>query len=129
MTRKCFYIPVEQFDSAGYIPSLVTEGQSGHAPLAGNGAHAEPWHWGKTYEDACKIAEQENARLGVSPADAVEIVLSSMSIAACTPECNHPDGETTGHPFPGRPGYLTGEDGHAVAASEWRAGFRKCEHC
>jgi hypothetical protein len=38
-------------------------------------------------------------------------------------------GHGPGTPFPGRPGYLTGLDGHAVAASEWRAGFRTCEHC
>ena len=34
-----------------------------------------------------------------------------------------------GEPFPDRPGYLTGECGHAVAGSEWRAGFRVCERC
>jgi hypothetical protein len=47
----------------------------------------------------------------------------------CGPECDHPDGETAGHPFPGRPGYVTGNCGHAVAGSEWAAGFRNCERC
>jgi hypothetical protein len=28
-----------------------------------------------------------------------------------------------------RPGYVVGRCGHAVAASEWRAGFRVCERC
>lgn len=28
-----------------------------------------------------------------------------------------------------RPGYVAGECGHAVALSEWRAGFRVCERC
>lgn len=32
-----------------------------------------------------------------------------------------------GEPFPGRDGYVTGICGHAVAASEWRAGFVTCE--
>jgi hypothetical protein len=32
-------------------------------------------------------------------------------------------------PFPGRPGYVTGTCGHAVAGSEWRVGFRECERC
>jgi hypothetical protein len=50
-------------------------------------------------------------------------------VAPCTPECDHPDGDTTGHPFPGRAGYLTGRCRHAVALSEWRAGFRNCERC
>lgn len=34
-----------------------------------------------------------------------------------------------GEPFPGREGFVTGLCGHAVAGSEWRAGFRTCEHC
>ena len=28
-----------------------------------------------------------------------------------------------------RPGYVAGACGHAVAESEWRAGFRTCERC
>jgi hypothetical protein len=28
-----------------------------------------------------------------------------------------------------RPGFVVGECGHAVAESEWRAGFRTCERC
>lgn len=28
-----------------------------------------------------------------------------------------------------RPGFVAGECGHAVAESEWRAGFRVCERC
>lgn len=55
---------------------------------------------------------------------------------AC-PECGMElwwDGEgeeedLAGTPFPGRPGYVTGTCGHAVAGSEWRAGFRNCERC
>jgi hypothetical protein len=34
-----------------------------------------------------------------------------------------------GTPFPGWPGHVTGECGHAVAGSEWKAGFRNCERC
>lgn len=34
-----------------------------------------------------------------------------------------------GEPFPGREGFVTGQCGHAVAGSEWRAGFRNCERC
>jgi hypothetical protein len=28
-----------------------------------------------------------------------------------------------------RPGYVVGQCGHAVAGSEWAAGFRTCERC
>jgi hypothetical protein len=31
--------------------------------------------------------------------------------------------------FGGRPGYVAGTCGHAMAFSEWRAGFRNCERC
>lgn len=39
-----------------------------------------------------------------------------------------------GDPIPpernaGRTGFVAGNCGHAVAGSEWRAGFRNCEHC
>jgi hypothetical protein len=39
------------------------------------------------------------------------------------------DPAVVGTPFPGRTGYVTGQCGHAVAGSEWRAGFRTCERC
>lgn len=37
--------------------------------------------------------------------------------------------QAEGLPFPGRPDYLTGRCGHAVAGSEWKAGYRTCERC
>jgi hypothetical protein len=77
--RQCFYIPVEQFDENGYIPSLVTEGQPGHAPLTGNGPGASPWYWGKTYAEAQRVCAGQNAKRGISPKDAAEIVFSSMA--------------------------------------------------
>ena len=77
--RQCFYIPAGQCDDQGYIPSLVTEGEAGHAPLTGSGSHAAPWHWGKTYEEAQQVCKEENERLGISVDDALKIVSSSMS--------------------------------------------------
>jgi hypothetical protein len=76
--RFCFYIPVGQFDEHGYIPSVVTEDEPRHQPLKGNGTHSAPWHWGRTYDGARRICEEENARIGVTPQDAIEIVASSM---------------------------------------------------
>jgi hypothetical protein len=77
--RQCFYIPVGQFDENGYIPSLVTEGEPGHAPLKGSGECAAPWYWGKTYEAAKAFAEEMNAeQFGLTPAQAAEILASSM---------------------------------------------------
>lgn len=68
-----------------------------------------------------KLRELEDRR------EAVHAI--AESVAVCTPECAHAPGETAGRPFPGRAGYVTGECGHAVAGSEWRAGFRSCERC
>lgn len=82
MARKCFYIPIEQFDDNGYIPSVVTEGEPGHAPLTGNGKFASPWYWGKTYEAATEFAAKENAFLGLTPEDVLDIIGSSMAMTA-----------------------------------------------
>jgi hypothetical protein len=77
--RICYFIPVDQFDENGYIPSLVTEGESGHAPLRGNGRLASPWHWGKTYEEAKKVATAANFDdFGLSEDDVFDIIASSM---------------------------------------------------
>jgi len=80
MKRKCFYIPVEQFDENGYIPSVVTEGEPGHSPMRGKGECAAPWYWGKTYEEAQARCTAENEAMGISFEDALEIVLGSMAL-------------------------------------------------
>jgi hypothetical protein len=126
--RQCYYIPVDQFDSEGYIPSMVTEGIPGHTPMAGNGPFAQPWHWGTSYKEARAICDGENLKIGITAEAANEIVLSSMF----APE---PAGVLKpGDPVPpertgGMTGFVVGECGHRVAASEWDAGFRKCERC
>ena len=77
--RQCFYIPENQFDENGWIPSLVTENEPGHAPLTGNGACAAPWYWGRTLGEAQATAVRENARtFGLTAEDSLQIVLSSM---------------------------------------------------
>lgn len=77
--RQCFYIPPDQHDENGYIPSLVTEGQPGHVPLKGNGPFARPWYWGHTLAEAQATANRENrGTFGLSPDEALEIVLSSV---------------------------------------------------
>lgn len=77
----CFYIPSDQgpeADELGYIPSLVFANESGHFPMAGDETQA-PWRWGP-YEQARKIAEQENDRLGISPRRAALIIAASMNL-------------------------------------------------
>lgn len=76
--RMCFYVPVDQFDENGFIPSLVTEGEPGHSPLRGSGVGSSSWYWGKTYDEAKAAAQRQNERLGLSESDVAEIVASSM---------------------------------------------------
>lgn len=77
--RRCFIVLEDQRDDSGYIPSLVTEDESGHAPLIGNGEFASPWHWGTTLDEAKEVCRTENAKLGLSDDDVTTIVCSSMS--------------------------------------------------
>lgn len=74
--------------------------------------------------------ESRPVELPVTTEQLIELARATIDgTADCTPECTHPEGQTAGHPFPGRPGYITGDCQHAVAGSEWRAGIRKCERC
>jgi hypothetical protein len=77
--RQCFWIPAERYDERGWVPSLVTEGEPGHQPLTGKGAQAQPWFWGRTYDEARKTAGRENSRtFGLNPGDAAALVASSI---------------------------------------------------
>jgi hypothetical protein len=77
--RKCFFIPSDAYvEGKGFIPSIVTENEPGHAPLVGNGDFAQPYYWGDTYDEAKAIAEAENTKLGLTPSDVSSIVISSM---------------------------------------------------
>jgi hypothetical protein len=67
--RQCYVVLQTQRDQHGYIPSLVTEGQPGHAPT--------PWHWGDTFEEAETVCAAVNARRGIDADAADEIKLSS----------------------------------------------------
>jgi len=77
--RVCFAILETQQDDHGYIPSLVTENEAGHAPMTGRGDDAVPWYWGKTRERAQQVCDRVNLdRYGISPKTACRIIASSM---------------------------------------------------
>lgn len=79
--RRCFYIlPSQDSDIyGGYVPSLVTEDEAGHAPLIGDGHPiSQPWVWGKTLDEAEAIAATRNFQKGLSEEDVDEIIASSM---------------------------------------------------
>jgi hypothetical protein len=63
--------------------------------------------------------------------DAVLLGVEAVRDALLTRDPNPgsvPD-SVAGTPFPGRPSRVVGTCGHAVAGSEWAAGYRKCERC
>lgn len=103
--RQCFIVLEGQCDERGYIPSLVTEGERGHAPLVGNGDFASPWYWGETIEKAKQHCRDENAKLGLTEDDVTTIVCSSMRP------------EDAGIRFPANPD-LCGECGKQIHESE-----------
>jgi hypothetical protein len=87
--RTCFAVFPDQRDEHGFIPSVITENEPGHAPLTGNGTAAQPWYWGATYDEAKETCRKENEQAGLSTDDVIEITLSSMRTrtpaAAATP--------------------------------------------
>ena len=77
--RKCYYIPPDQRDEEGYIPSLVIEDEPGHTPFRGNGPCASPWHWGRTYEQARDLAAEMNRKdFGLDEMQVAAIMISSI---------------------------------------------------
>lgn len=78
MKRQCIYVPADAQVDGGFVPSVVTENEPGHSPLAGRDEFAAPWVWGPTYKDAERAADAYNAKLGLSKNDVFEIIASSM---------------------------------------------------
>lgn len=82
----CYYIPTEGFvEGHGWRVSIVIADEPGHYPTGNwpcdySQGHKMPWFWGQTLDEAKETAERENLeRLGLTPADAFKIVMSSMA--------------------------------------------------
>lgn len=79
--RTCLWLDEthEAPDNPGFfIPNLVVEDEAGYSPLTGNGAFARPWYFGPGIEAAKAQVADYNALTDITPADALDIVLSSM---------------------------------------------------
>ena len=79
--RRCYYILPTQDPEVygGYVPSLVTEDEAGHAPLIGNGDPlSQPWVWGTPLDEAEERANTRNFQKGLSEEDVDNIIASSM---------------------------------------------------
>jgi len=69
--RKAYFILETQTDGAGELVALIAvEGTKGY--------YKTNWSWGKDAGLAREIAEQRNEKLGISPDDAADIVISTM---------------------------------------------------
>lgn len=80
MTAKwCFAVFEHQRGTGGFIPSVVTEDEPGHSPLIGRGELAEPWFWGRTFDEAERTCAEQNADLGIDETEAKRIVDSSIA--------------------------------------------------
>lgn len=77
--RYCFYVDESMNTPNGYIPSMVTEDEPGHAPMIGNGELSQPWYWGTDIDTARRIARESNHKLGLTDDDVEEIMQSSIT--------------------------------------------------
>lgn len=79
--KYCYYIDSTQDTSVhgGFVPSIVVECEAGHYPMIGDPKTLQaPWVWGSDLETAEAIAASVNEGLGLTEADVVRIVASSM---------------------------------------------------
>ena len=85
--RWCYVIPIEGFVKGhGYRVSIAIEKEQGHYPTGDlrtldgdySGGATMPWFWGMTYDEACAICVEQNAKLGYTPQEAFKIVASTM---------------------------------------------------
>jgi hypothetical protein len=77
--RRCYVILPEQRNDRGYIPSIVTEGEPGHAPLMGRGEFSQPWYWGTDLAAATRLCAEFNRKdFGLDGPECSAIVSSSV---------------------------------------------------
>jgi len=79
--RYCYYLTPDMLTPDGYLPVVVIEGVPGSTPPSGDAATAQPSWWGSDLALARRRVTEANARLGVSPEQAREIVLAAMTAA------------------------------------------------
>jgi hypothetical protein len=80
MTNRLAYFVDETFMTPnGIVPAVAEENVPGYSMCIGNGEFASPWYWGKDIATAQKICDDANAKLGLTPAEARDIVASSIA--------------------------------------------------
>lgn len=77
--RMAFFVDATMHTPNGYVPAVVYEGESGYYPMIGQGELSEPWYWGHDLTKAEQLADEANAKLGLSPEEAKAIIHSSIT--------------------------------------------------
>ena len=78
--RRVMFVDETMHTPNGYVPAVVTEGESGYNLMLGSGELAEPWYWGHDIGVAKGFADQANTKMGISPAEADRIVAESIGL-------------------------------------------------
>lgn len=82
--RRCYFIPADAYvEGHGFRVALVTEDEPGYVltgtwPYTGKSGETMPYFWGHEYAAACEVAEQQNVKMGLTPADVNAILCSSL---------------------------------------------------
>lgn len=69
--KECYFVMQTQINSQGEYRALIAkEGEKGY--------YVTDWFWGKDFKIAEQLADQKNARLGISKKEANKIILGTM---------------------------------------------------
>jgi hypothetical protein len=75
-----YWIDAEPWKDTGkWVPSVIVQDVAGHTPMAGDPARLQqPWFWGDSYPEAQAVCTRVNLERGVTEADMVAILFSSL---------------------------------------------------
>ena len=77
--RYCYHLTPAMLTKGGYLPHILVEGSPGAVPPNEQAATGQPSWWGHDWPTARRRVAQANARLGLTPADTRDIVLSAIA--------------------------------------------------
>ena len=69
--KYAFVIPATGYDEKrGYQVGIAVEGERGY--------NVTDWYWGHDYKVACELADERNAKMGLTKEQAEDIIISTM---------------------------------------------------
>lgn len=76
--RVVLHVDQTMLTEHGYRPVMVVEGEDGYHQQGNPDKLQEPWYFGHDYLIARRLVNEANERLGLTPKEALDIVLDSM---------------------------------------------------